>query len=222
MPHAPLLLPELESEEVAASAARIRDAAGALALEDVEALVVVSPHAPGTGSYSEVAGDLSSFGVPGVEVTAEAVALPGIGSLSDPIDHGISVPLRMLGWGGPVGAVGFAEEGLDLGDVVTVERAIESVTERVAVIVSVNLAAGLSPRAPLIELEGAAEAEEMLLQAIQQDLGWLLTGAKSIADAGSCGMAPLMLMARLFKGRRARVLAHEAPVGVGYLVAEVV
>ena len=183
---------------------------------------MVSPHAPGTGAYAEVTGRLEAFGVRGITVTAGSLPVPGIGALSAPIDHGISVPLRLIAWDGPVGAVGFAEDALDLGDVVNVHRAIESLTERVAVIASVNLSAGLSARAPLTELDGAAETEETLLQMIQEDLGWFLTGARSIADAGSCGLAPLMLMARLFKGRQARVLAHEAPVGVGYLVAEVV
>lgn len=211
----------MESEEVAASAATIRKAVEDLSFDGVDAVVLVSPHAPGTGSYGEIAGSLDAFGVPGVEVRREVVAVPGLGRLADPIDYGVVVPLRIMSWEGPVGAVGFAEDALDLGDVVTVQRALESLTEPVSVVASVNLSAGLSPRAPLTEIEGSHQAEETLVQMIQEDVGWLLTGAKSVADAGSCGLAPLTLMARLFDGRPARVLAHESPVGVGYLVAEV-
>lgn len=211
----------MESREVAASAATIRNAMSDLSFDGLDAIVLVSPHAAGTGCYGEITGTLDAFGVSGVEVRAETTVVPGLGRLDGPVDHGVVVPLRIMSWNGPVGPVGFDDDALDLGDVVTVQRAIESLTERVAVVASVNLSAGLSARAPLAQVEGAHEAEETLVQMIQEDVGWLLTGARSIADVGSCGLAPLTLMARLFDGRPAKVLAHESPVGVGYLVAEV-
>ena len=194
---------------------------------DVELVVVVSPHGARTGVYRSCAGSLEAFGVPGVDVDLGLlpVEVTGLEVLDEPIDHGVLVPLRLLGPGVPVIGMTFAERqgAVDPNDLIRVKRAITEIPRRVALAISANLAAGLNPRAPLTELSGANEAEELLLEKVQTDLGWLSTGATSIAEQGrSCSFAPLRLMGELFGGRKARVLAHEAPVGVGYLVAEVV
>ena len=218
VPHAPLLLPELESPEVADAARSVREAVRTIDFGDADLLVVVSPHGPETGAYEDLSGDLSTFGVDGVEVNAITSAVPGLGAVKQPVDHGVLVPLRLLSWNGPVAGVCFAEEG-GVRDVVPVERAISSVAERVGVVVSANLSAGLTPRAPLTEIEGAAAAEKDMVEALRSDVGSLLHGARALP--GSCSASTLMWMGRLFGGRAAQVLAHEWPVGVGYLVAEV-
>ena len=181
-------------------------------------LVVVSPHGPETGAYEDLSGDLSSFGVEGGDVSVTTSPVPGLGVVKEPVDHGVLVPLRLLSWDRPAAGVCFVEDG-GVRDLVPVERAISSLTERVAVVVSANLSAGLTPRAPLTEIEGAVAAETEVVEALRSDVGSLLQGARELP--GGCSAATLMLMARLFGGRSARVLAHEWPVGVGYLVAEV-
>lgn len=227
LPHAPLLLPELSSPEVTDSARRIRSAVDRIEPHDIDALVVVSPHGERTGVYRSCTGSLAPFGVEGIEVDFGPlpVEVTNLDVLEGPIDHGVLVPLRLLEAQVPAVALTFAErEGVtDPNDVLAIENAIIEIPGRVAVAISANLAAGLSPRAPMTERAGADEAEQQLLEMVQTDLGWLSTGATSIADRGeSCSLAPLQLMGKLFDGRKARVLAHEAPVGVGYLVAEVV
>jgi hypothetical protein len=54
-------------------------------------------------------------------------------------------------------------------------------------------------------------------EAVQEDL----RRAASIELPGGCGSDVLVAFAEILDGRAAKVLAHEAPVGVGYLVAEV-
>lgn len=190
-------------------------------------LVVVSPHGARTGVYRSCAGSLAPFGVDDVEVDfgPPPADVTRLDVLDEPVDHGVLVPLRLLGAKAPVVGIAFAEGqgAVDPDDLGRVKHAISEISGDVAVVISANLVAGLSPRAPMTELLGAEDAEHLLLDMIQTDLGRLATGATSIADRGrSCSLAPLLLMGELFDGHKARVLAHEAPVGVGYLVAEVV
>lgn len=189
--------------------------------------MVVSPHGDRTGVYRSCAGSLAAFGVEGSDVDfgPPPVEISNLDVLDGPIDHGILVPLRLLEARAPVVALAFADGpgAVAPNDVAAIKGAIEEIPGRVAVAISANLAAGLSPRAPMTELLGADEAEQLLLDMIQTDLGWLSTGATSFAGRGqSCSLASLLLAGDIFEGRKARVLAHEAPVGVGYPVAEVV
>lgn len=206
-----MLLPELESPEVAGGASAIRKAIASLAL-DVDAIVILTPHGTKAGVYREVVGDLSAFGIHGIEAKTdtdpEVVDALGMPRLEGPIDHGVLVPLLLAGWQVPV--VGVAMDGDARCDLET--------DKRVAVVASVNLSAGLSERAPLTALDGAGDGETRFLSALERDIA----DAATIDLPGSC-VAPVMsVFARSFAGRRARVLAHEAPVGVGYLVAAVV
>jgi len=178
----------------------------------VDVVVIVSPHAPATGVYRALAGDLSSFGVRGVGVEVpldenvrDAFGLPLIEA---PLDYGVCVPLLMRDWPAPVIAVGVNGGRLP---------ALE-LDARTALVASVNLSAALSPRAPLTEVAGALDAETAFVSALEEDIGSADPGTL----VGSCGGQVLHLFDEAFGGRKARVLAHEAPVGVGYLVAEVV
>ena len=205
-----MLLPELQSPEVAEAASRITGAIAELSLE-VETIVLLTPHATTSGVYTEVAGDLSDFGVAGIEGKAETDATViqalGLPTIEGSIDHGVLVPLLLVKWDVPVVAVGVTRDAqLDL-----------DLDARVGVIASVNLSAGLSARAPLTQIPGAVEAEDEFVAALSRDVG----KAVEQVPPGSCGDAVLHLFGRIFEGRPARVLAHEAPVGVGYLVAEV-
>lgn len=210
VPHAPLLLPELESAEVAEGATRLRKAVDSIEF-DVDTVVMLSPHASRSGVYSRAAGNLAPFGVSGldVEVPTNEKLRDGLGLpvIADPLDHGIVVPLLLRDWFAPtvgVGVVGDLHVNLDL-------------DLRIAVVASVNLSAGLSPRAPLTEVPGAADAEAAFVEGLERDVG----SARTDGLVGSCGAEVLRVFARIFQGRTARVLAHESPVGVGYVVAEV-
>ena len=87
----------------------------------------------------------------------------------------------------------------------------------VAVIASVNGSTGLSGRAPSTEIPGAARAQEDFVAALERDI----SVAARLYLPGSCGPAVLAAFADAFGGRRTDVLAYEAPVGVGYVVAQV-
>ncbi len=178
---------------------------------DAEVIVFLSPHSPVTGVYAELVGDLSAFGVPEVAVRAETSGEIrdglGLDVIDGPIDHGILVPLLLRKWDVPVVGTGIAGN-------VTIDL---DVAARVMVVASINLSAGLSARAPLTQLPGASDVEARFLRHLERDV------ATASADEleGSCGRHVMQTFGRIFSGRATRVLAHEAPVGVGYLVAEV-
>jgi hypothetical protein len=205
------LLPELESPEVADAAASVRRAIAALSFDDVDVIVLLTPHASKAGVYRQVRGHLGSFGLPDIAVAAptndEVIGAIGSPLLDEGADHGVVVPLRLGRWSQPVVAVGVAGG----------ERLAFESEERVAVVASVNGSAGISARAPLTAVPGADVAERRFADAVQNDL----RSVASIELPGSCGSDVLATFAEVFDGRRAKVLAHEVPVGVGYLVAEV-
>jgi aromatic ring-opening dioxygenase LigB subunit len=237
VPHAPLLLPELTSDEVAASALRIRTTCAELHFEGADAVVVLSPHAATSCVYRAARGSLDGFGVTGIgvdvptegtlaETLAEAWDEPLV---DEPVDHGIVVALRLLeGIAAPLVCAG-VEEGLGPTSEVR-DRAISfadsvlSLAEirAIAFVASANTSAGLSPRGPLTELPGAADVERRALDALDSDSSALTELGEDLARvAGSCGAGPLIAFGRLLGGRRSRLLAYEAPVGVGYPVAVV-
>ena len=193
---------------MAAAAVSIRSAIDQLDLKDAEALVVLTPHAHQAGVYRDGRGDLHRFGVPGVEVEVETWVPEGMPTIEGLLDHGAVVPLAMGRWELPVAVV--AANGRSSPRFET--------DRRVAVIGSANLSAGLSARAPLTEVPGAAEAEDRFVETLRTNVG-------SITNCplpGTCSNDLIATFAEIFAGSRARVLAHEAPVGVGYIVAEVV
>jgi hypothetical protein len=229
VPHAPLLLPELESPEVAVAAERVRRAVVDLELPDVDAVIVISPHARRTGLYHSGSGSLAPMGRPDIEITVdtadelihEAARVSGLPLLDDDLDHGIVVPLRLRDWGAPVAGIGIGEDDVRPGTLTQVTAALESmVAARVIIVVSINTSAGLLPRAPLTSLPGAEDSENRLRDLLTTDVGSLSTRALSIAQqGGSCAAGPLTVFGRVCDGERMSVVAHEAPVGVGYLVA---
>ena len=227
------MLPEVESDEVSEAAHRVRQACRRIRFYKADVVVVVSPHAPASGVYQSNAGSLDGFGITGiatqaredVEATKELAEHSTLDLLHDRADHGIVVACRLLECDAPVVAVGFSEtDSLDStrATAAHVAQALGHLSEDrlVAVVASANGSAGLSPRAPLTELRGARQAEDRLHDAVETDLGWLASLAPELrSSAGSCAQGPLEVLGQIFSGRRGRVLAHEAPVGVGYMVA---
>jgi hypothetical protein len=244
-----LLLPELESPEVAESAARIRSAVDSLDLKGADLVVLLTPHGArlsepepmGYGFYRDRSGSLAEFGRADLTATArlDEHASARLGELSHwstrpgPLDHGATVPLRLRDWSPSVAIASFSDLSGDdrpsLDAIYEVARdyahAIEEIAAQrsVVVVASVNGCAGLSARAPLTETPEAILGEEWLLRTTSSDLGGFGEWQEALElvwKGGSCGIGPLEVLGELFGGRSMEVLAHEAPVGVGYLVAQ--
>ncbi|MFN2593876.1 MAG: hypothetical protein ABR579_03180 [Actinomycetota bacterium] len=229
LPHAPLLVPELESSEIAQAAQSIRRAAASIDLIDVDAVVVVSPHGGRTGVYRNVTGSLSEFGVPGEdrwwfsppELTQEVAGAWTRPSLDGSIDHGVLVALSLIGdFKGAVVACCIAEDGSTNADVVDLVEALENLDARVCVIASAHLSASLSARAPLTYRRESEEIEDRAVAALDRDPADLMELASELTSrGGSCSASTVHLYGRLFAGGRSHLLAYEKPVGVGYPVA---
>ena len=211
VPHAPLLLPELAGPEVATAAQTIGDAIRSISFEGADAILLLTPHGTTPGIYRAKKGDLSSFGIPDVGVSVKSHARLakslGLPFVEGPLDHGAVVPLRIGEWDLPAVTIGVGEGmSIDPGSDIDV-----------AVVASLNGSTGMSPRAPLTEVPGAARAQEDFVAALERDI----SVAAGLFLPGSCGPLVLAAFADAFGGRRADILAYEAPVGVGYVVAQV-
>ena len=239
VPHAPLLLPQLASEETRSASGAIGTAVKSLKFDDYELLVIVSPHGRQTGVYRKLSGSLKEFGYPGIMLRgtsagdiASSLADAWRQSLvDDPIDHGVLVPLALHGpTQVPVIAVSFQDSTtFDRGEGRRIEdeaRALAAAipdvvgSGSVLFVASANDSAGLSARAPLTELPRAGELRDELHRTLAVDVGKVDGVALQLfEESGSCGLGPLLTLAELFAARKADVLAREQPVGVGYTVA---
>lgn len=235
MPHAPVLLPPVSGEENASRIEAVRAAIAGLEFGEIEAIVLLSPHGSRTGVYRSTAGSLADFGLRGIRATHPTV--DGIVSdlssawdrpiLEGPVDHGVLVPLLSLCPAVPVVTATLRETAwVDRGSVETsvgegrtfIDAAHSLSDRRLAFVASCNTGAGLSPRAPLTEVSRAVELEERLAGdlergALSRDL------AIEVGCAGSCAAGTLAAFAAAFGGSQNQVRAHDAPFGVGYLVA---
>jgi hypothetical protein len=217
---------------------------GALGLDDCDALVIVSPHGRATGVYSRVSGSLDGFGVRNRSVgpptdagVAEELANAWDRPLLEPpVDHGIVGALLLSRWSAAPALVAAAFATVTGPDAPgQFDAAIEvaegfadavsrvSAGRRIGFVASAHTSAALNPAAPLLDRPEGHELEERVLAALREDSA-ALTGIEPDLwrAAGACGAGPLTAFGRLFAGRRAEVLAYEAPAGVGYLVAQVV
>jgi hypothetical protein len=232
VPHAPLLLPQLTGPETAAAGTRVTAAIEALELGDADVVVVVSPHGRASGVYGEVRGTLDAFGTPGIEVRRAtdgdlgAALAGGWGRpvLPDDVDYGVVVPLLLAGDAdAPVVAVSLQDDGGAVADARALLSALLDVTDgrNVAVVASANMSIALSARAPLMLRAEAREIEDRLVALLPRDAGAATELAPDVArSGGSCGAGPLTVFGELCRGSTTNVLAHEEPVGIGYLVAK--
>lgn len=245
VPHAPLLLKEVSGPKVSSRSAEVGSAfrrfrpGGEWDLTRAEVLVIASPHGPATGIHTSIEGSLGGFGpgLPELRADGDASAAVTLASgsalslLDGPVDHGVLVPLLLFGSDNgnvtelpPVIACVQDEGGDAFAFAAAVAHATQKLAEErsVAFLASAHTAAGLTPRAPLTELDAAKDLDAQILDALHGDVGGLMTiAADRWAAAGSCGAGPLLALAKLFSGRAAEVAAYEAPYGVGYLVAGV-
>ena len=223
------------------AAENVRAAVRGLEFPTGATVVLVSPHGSDARVYRRPRGNLEGLGVRGIGVdvegddaAAEALADMWVWPAStEGIDHGATVPLALgaskanrvvvASLSQSTGTSGTGVERV-LSEARSLASAIRRLSEttKVVVVASANTSAGLSPRGPLTELPGAAEVEERLLEALERDVGEVEPIAEGLFhDGASCGAGPLFCLALLFPGRPASVLAHESPVGVGYIVAQV-
>ena len=235
MPHAPVLLPSVSGAATTERTAEVRAAIAALDLDDVDAIVLLSPHGAETGVYRATAGSLDAFGLPGIRATHPTVD-EIVGELSSAwrrpildgrVDHGVLVPLLCMCPTVPVVATSLEEarsfdrasmeesaaEGQRFAAALSTLRGL-----RLAFVASCNTSAGLNARAPLTEVKQAVEVEERLLGDLGR--GTLSDSlAVELGVAGSCAAGTLAAFAATFAGSPIHLRAHDAPFGVGYLVA---
>ena len=216
VPHAPILLPGLNDSDELVALERVR--ARLREVEPGRAVVLVSPHGAQPGPYRLNKGSLAAFGLDlGVDRgrgahAEELAAAWGVEALDDDLDHGGVVPLMLCDLGPFVTCLSLPEPDP------LAAKAIEAVFGGdVTIVASANGSAGLTARSPLTEVPGATEAEGAFQQACATDAGLLAEAASALP--GSCATGPASLLADLFAGVAGEVLAHEAPVGVGYTVA---
>ena len=216
VPHAPLLLPGLNESDEMTTLERVR--ARLREVEPGRAVVLVTPHGNRRGPYRLNRGSMAPFGLdlgvdrgPGTH-SEELAAAWGEDVVESELDHGGVVPLLMCDLGPFVTCLSLPEPDP------RAAKAVEAVFgDEVTVVASANGSAGLTPRAPLTEVQGASEAEDAFLEACATDARLLAPAAAVLP--GSCASGPASLLADLFGGVEGEVLAHEAPVGVGYTVA---
>ncbi|MCL0080687.1 AmmeMemoRadiSam system protein A [Peptococcaceae bacterium] len=202
-------------------------------------------------STGRLTGDLGNFGAPGVsfdcagapvlagEIVTEckkldlmAVALDqriaGDFNTNLALDHGVTVPLYFLRQAEvdlPLVVVSMAPFSLEklyrFG--VAVHQAAQTVQQQVALIASGDLSHCLTPGAPGGYQPAAAAFDQKVVQlvAAADAQGLMEIDAQTIAQAGECGLRPVVMMLGALDGRRveAEVLSYQAPFGVGYLVA---
>jgi Catalytic LigB subunit of aromatic ring-opening dioxygenase len=240
VPHAPLLLPAVSGEEVSAETGAIREAAATIGFDEVDLVLVLSPHARETGVYRTVAGSLDDFGVPGVElerptdvgVVETLTATWDKPTLVESVDHGVLVPLMLLATGDtPVVAAGLSEV---TAGTASFERAMDDATSfaeaigelsneiKILLAVSAQTSCALTPRAPLTERAEAKPAEAAVMNALRGDPATLLGSLEELwKRGGSCSPGTLAVYGNVFEGRASEVFAYQYPFGVGYVVARV-
>ncbi|MDP9301902.1 MAG: hypothetical protein M3P43_13580 [Actinomycetota bacterium] len=235
-----MLLPEVVGHGVAAETEDIRDALTTLSFDDVELVVLLSPHARATGVYESVAGDLNDFGIPGIELErhSDPDAVEMLAAdwnqivLREPIDHGVLIPLKTLATGPTLivaaGLAGTDEEATSPDEAIAAGLAFaDAIAElsrarSLCLVVSAQTSCALTPRAPLTERAEAKPVEANVVRALGGDPSAL---GESVGDlwrlGGSCSPGTLAVYGRVFSGRQSEVLAYAYPFGVGYVVARV-
>ena len=238
VPHAPVLLEAIQPS--LDEGRRVRKAVSELDFSGAEAVVIVSAHGSRAGIYKRAEGSLHGFGVEGIEVardtddelTRRLADAWGHAPIDGPIDFGVVVPLLLgVGDGVPVVAVTLPEttarRPIALTDSVDAARALSEALRKVAnthdvvVVASAHASAGLSDRAPLTKVPGAADVDHELVAALEEDPG-LVEGllARLHGTGDACGVGPLAVVAQLFGGWTSGGITYEAPYGVGYLVGQ--
>jgi hypothetical protein len=226
LPHAPLLL-ELEGRvshpsPSVVSASRSVDLGGDL-------VVICSTHGDRTGVYTTASGDLGGFGLDlSLQLSTDPVVAKELAEswgrplLDADADHGVTAALLGAGAEGAlVVACCIPYDGDFNDDVATLTSALVDLAEERALtfVASAHGSASATPRAPLTERPEGKELDTAIFSALRDGPEALLDIPLELWErAGSCGAPPLRVLGGLGLGP-ANLLAYDAPVGVGYLVA---
>ncbi len=162
---------------------------------------------------------LAGAGVPTID--RGSVARLGSGLL----DHGVIVPMSFLDPEGRWPIVSLSLSGLDMAAHRALGRAVARVADtlglKVAFVASGDLSHRLSPDAPAGFAPGAERFDETVVELVEAgDLDGLASIDARLADmAGECGLRSFVTLSGAVPDAHTRVLAYEAPWGVGYLTA---
>lgn len=251
-PHPPIMVPEVGGEaiaEVRGSIAAMGEFTQRIIDNDVQTVVLISPHAP-LESRAFVAyqtpklhGDFANFRAPEAAVefpldrelleaivkTAADEDYKVVGLENYDLDHGSAVPLYFLdrnGWKGRVVALGYSflsnEDHVKFGS--CIKRAADRLGRPVAFVASGDLSHRLKPEAPAGFSPAARLFDEQVVNALREN------SPNQIAEidqdlrriAGECGYRSMLIALGATQGlpQACDVLHYEAPFGVGYLVAQ--
>lgn len=198
-------------------------------------------------------GDFSKFGAPGVRmdyfndlelglgIAREAKEKGIFATVADEpearrfgvrleLDHGVTVPLdylRRAGFAGRIVEMGIAmflpDELYNFG--AAIQRAIEDLPRRVAVVASGDLSHRLTRTAPAGYNKRGTEFDLTVVEKISSGdfSGIMDMEPELVEEAGECGFRPLNILLGVFDAYRVEteVYSYEGPFGVGYLTASI-
>ena len=238
----------VHAREVRASVEAMRELSERIKASGAETVVLISPHAPleerAFVAYggSPLRGDFANFRAPHATVEAppdeemfEAIREAAGGHyLVVPLgprelDHGTAVPLYFLlrnGWRGRVVALGYSflsdEDHVRFGE--CVRAAVEKLGRPAAFVASGDLSHRLIPGAPAGYHAEAHRFDEEVVAALSLNTpGRILHIDRGLRRlAGECGYRSMLVaLGTCAAGAPdCEVINYEAPLGVGYLVAQ--
>ncbi len=201
----------------------------------------------------ELSGTFADFGAPAVALTFQTnqglaqeivtqakqrdiVAVVARGSaerdliISQVLDHGAAVPLSFFeqaGFKGEIVLMGMAlfppDELYEFGR--AIQAAVESGSQRVAVIASGDLSHRLTPDAPAGYNPRGKEFDSLLVERLRLGdfTGIMDIDPELVEAAGECGYRPVNILLGAFDGYKlqTKIYSYQGPFGVGYLVAGV-
>jgi hypothetical protein len=223
---------------LAALTTETRAAVASIDASEADIVVMLSPHGSATGVYERVWGSLDGFGVSGIStgaptdgaISRRIARAWGRSLLTGEADHGVLVPLLLMGLQAPVIACTLAE--VTGPGAAAVSEAVAAALQfadalskvvgegNVLFVASANTSAALSARAPLTHRKEGEELDQAILACLTEDpLGVTEIPEPLWTEGGACGAGPLTAFGTLFAGRHATVRSYQHPFGVGYVVA---
>jgi AmmeMemoRadiSam system protein A len=253
MPHPPVILPEVgrgREKDISATIRAFEAAREKIGALNSEAVVVLSPHATAYADYFHISpgegasGDMARFGAPevklkvaydpelaraiGAEAARESVPAGTDGERDRMLDHGTTVPLRMVRSGCPdarivrIGLSGLSPlDHYRLGQAVA--RAVEALGRRAVLLASGDLSHKLTAEGPYGFVPEGPVYDERITRAMAQGdfLDFLSIPPELHEAAAACGTGSFQILAGALDGVAVNpeLLSHEGPFGVGYAVA---
>lgn len=261
VPHPPLAVPAVGHGQESAIQATIdgyEEVARRIAQQEPDDIVIISPH---TAYYSDwiliaggagAEGDLARFGAPDVRVSltyddafrdaleraaaARDIPAGATGSPSQPLDHGMMVPLFYVDRAYPSDryeAVSLGGSALARPQLMEFGRCIATVADalgrRCILLVSGDLAHKLKPDGPYGFDPAAPEFDRLFTEVVESGdpNGFAALDPELCQNAAECGLSGFIMMAGALDQVReetgcsftSELISYEGPFGVGYGVA---